>query len=264
MPQIVYYISSYADLLKTGQIKDGEQINVAVPTGNFGNILAAYIAMLMGTPIDKLICASNKNNILTDFINTGVYDKNRDFYATASPSMDILISSNLERLLYLLCGKDNNQIKGWFGGLSKEGRYEVGADVFALLKERFCAGCCDDLETFDTIKKIYQDHGYVLDTHTAVAVKVYQDYKAKTGDNKKTLIARTANPYKFSESVLAAITGEPNSELGEFDTIDKLFKLTNMPIPKSLSELKDKEIRFKKVIPKAGLLEYVLGELGGV
>ena len=185
VPQIVYYISSYAELVKDGEITLGEKVNIVVPTGNFGNILAAYYAKHMGIPVNKLICASNINNVLTDFINTGVYDRNRHFYPTVSPSMDILISSNLERLLYIMTGKNDTLISEWFGKLSAEGKYEVSDDVKAKLSEEFCAGFCDDEQTKATIHEIYEKYSYTCDTHTAVAVKVYEDYKKSTGDNYK-------------------------------------------------------------------------------
>ncbi|MEG1996738.1 MAG: threonine synthase, partial [Oscillospiraceae bacterium] len=208
VPQIVYYISSYCELVKDKEIELGEKVNVVVPTGNFGNILAAYYAKKMGVPFDKLICASNENNVLTDFINTGVYDKNRDFKPTISPSMDILISSNLERLIYDLSDCDDKAVVEWQEKLSKTGKYEVSEKVFSRIKEEFFAAYCDDKQTKATIKRVFDKFSYLCDTHTAVAVSAYEEYKLKTGDNKKVIIASTANPYKFSQSVLSAITGE--------------------------------------------------------
>ena len=208
VPQIVYYIAAYTTLVEQGEIAMGETVNVTVPTGNFGNILAAYYAKLMGLPIGKLICASNRNRVLTDFIRTGVYDRNRDFYTTTSPSMDILISSNLERLLYQLCGKDDAVIRDWFGKLSSEGKYTVSDSVKEKLQADFWGGFCDDEQTAATIKKTFEEYGYLCDTHTAVAVKVYQDYTAETGDKTKCIIASTASPYKFNDAVLAAITDQ--------------------------------------------------------
>ena len=240
VPQIVYYISSYASLAECGEISLGDKINIVVPTGNFGNILAAYYAKLMGLPVNKLICASNINKVLTDFIETGIYDRNRKFYATCSPSMDILISSNLERLLYILTGQDDAQIREWFGRLASTGRYEVNDEVKNVLREEFFAGYCDDDQTKKTIREIYEKYSYTCDTHTAVAVKVYEDYKNKTGDMTKTLIASTASPYKFSSSVLEAIEGS-NSELDEYEMVDRLAELSKLPIPSSLAELKNKE-----------------------
>ena len=239
-PQIIYYISAYATLVKDEEIKAGDKINIVVPTGNFGNILAAYYAKHMGVPVNKLICASNTNKI--------------------SPSMDILISSNLERLLYLMCGENDAQIREWFGSLAKEGRYEVTPEIKAKLAEEFAAGYCDDNETKATIKKIYDKYSYTLDTHSAVAVKVYEDYRQSMGDTTKTVIASTASPYKFSASVLEAIEGKPSS-LDEFDMVDRLKELSGYDIPASLAELKTKERRFKDVITKEQQKDYVLKQL---
>lgn len=261
VPQIVYYISSYASLAECGEISLGDKINIVVPTGNFGNILAAYYAKLMGLPVNKLICASNINKVLTDFIETGIYDRNRKFYATCSPSMDILISSNLERLLYILTGQNDAQIREWFGSLALTGRYEVNDEVKNVLREEFFAGYCDDDQTKKTIREIYEKYSYTCDTHTAVAVKVYEDYKNKTGDMTKTLIASTASPYKFSSSVLEAIEGS-NSELDEYEMVDRLAELSKLPIPSSLAELKNKERIFKDSIGKAEMNDYVLKDFG--
>lgn len=260
-PQIIYYVSSYAQLVKDGKVGLGEKINIVVPTGNFGNILAAYYAKKMGIPVNKLICASNSNNVLTDFINTGVYDRNRQFYTTISPSMDILISSNLERLLYHLCGENDAQIREWFSSLSDCGKYEVSDSVKAVLKEEFYAGFCDDTQTKACIKEQYDKNSYVCDTHTAVAVKVYKDYREKTGDKTKTVIASTASPYKFSNSVLEAL-GEFDSSLDEFELVDKLYEVSRLEVPKSLAELKDKEVRFKDTIEKSDMKDFVLKSLG--
>ena len=259
-PQIIYYISAYASLVKDEEIKAGEKVNIVVPTGNFGNILAAYYAKHMGLPVNKLICASNSNKVLTDFITTGIYDRNREFFTTISPSMDILISSNLERLLYLMCGENDAVIREWFGSLSKNGRYEVTEEIKAKLAEEFAAGFCDDSETKATIKRIYDKYSYTLDTHSAVAVKVYEDYRQKTGDTTKTIIASTASPYKFSASVLEAIEGKA-SALDEFDMVDRLAEISGYEIPQSLASLKTREIRFKDVIAKEQQKDYVLGRL---
>lgn len=259
-PQIIYYVSSYAQLVYDNEIELGEKINIVVPTGNFGNILAAYYAKKMGIPVNKLICASNSNNVLTDFLNTGVYDRNRKFYTTISPSMDILISSNLERLLYHICGENDSQIREWFGSLSESGRYEVSGEVKAILKEEFYAGCCDDTQTKACIKEQYDKYSYTCDTHTAVAVKVYEDYRAETGDKTKTIIASTASPYKFSNSVLDAL-GEYDSNMNEFELVDKLFEVSKLSVPASLAELKDKEIRFEDTIDKTDMKNFVLKSL---
>ncbi len=260
-PQIVYYVSAYAEMAKKGEIQFGDVINVVVPTGNFGNILAAYYAKNMGVPIGKLICASNINKVLTDFIETGVYDRNRDFYATCSPSMDILISSNLERLLYILTDGDDAQIRDWFGKLSKDGKYEVTDEMKAKLQKDFVGGFCDDAETKKTIHDFKEKYGYTCDTHTAVAVKVYLDYIAKTGDTTKTLIASTASPYKFSASVLEAIEGTA-SAADEYEQVAHLAEVSGLPVPQSLAELKNKPVRFSEVIKKEDMEQYVLKKLG--
>ena len=259
-PQIIYYVSTYAQLVKDGEITLGDKINVVVPTGNFGNILAAYYAKHMGIPVNKLICASNANNVLTDFIKTGIYDRNRPFHTTISPSMDILISSNLERLLYHLTDGNDAQIREWFGALASEGRYEVSDSVKKALADEFYAGCCDDEQTKACIKEIYDQYSYTCDTHTAVAVKVYQDYKAATGDETKTVIASTASPYKFSGSVLSAL-GE-NTEADEFSLVEKLAEVSKIPVPASLAALRDKAVRFDKTVDKTEMKDYVFSVLG--
>lgn len=259
-PQIVYYISAYAELVKNDEIKPGEKINIVVPTGNFGNILAAYYAKEMGLPVNKLICASNANNVLTDFINTGVYDRNRKFYTTVSPSMDILISSNLERLLYHLSGENTELINKWFGSLKETGRYEVNEEVKAKLSELFYAGCCDDVQTKEAIGECFGSYSYLMDTHTAVAYKVYNDYKKNTGDDTKTLIASTANPYKFGAAVYEAVGGDC-SGLDEFEIIDRLEEKTGTVIPQPLAATKNKKIRFEGVIEREDMPEAVINFL---
>ena len=259
-PQIVYYVSVYAQLLADGQINEGEKINIVVPTGNFGNILAAYYAKHMGIPVNKLICASNANNVLTDFLTTGIYDRNRQFHATISPSMDILISSNLERLLYLLCGENDAQIREWFGALAQTGRYEVSEGVKKALFDEFYAGCCNDEQTKATIKEYYEKFSYTCDTHTAVAVKVYEDYVKATGDKTKTVIASTASPYKFSGSVLSAIGMDTGKD--EFELVEQLAECSKLPVPDSLAALKTKKVRFDKVIDKSDMKNFVFETLG--
>ncbi|MCH5195685.1 MAG: threonine synthase [Oscillospiraceae bacterium] len=256
-PQIVYYVSSYAQLVKDGQIEYGEKVNIVVPTGNFGNILAAYYAKLMGIPVNKLICASNSNNVLTDFINTGVYDRNRKFYTTVSPSMDILISSNLERLLYHFTGENDSLINEWFTSLKNSGRYEVDENVKKQLSEQFYAGFCSDDETKSQIRKTFEEEHYLLDTHTAVAVKVYADYRAKTGDETKTIIASTANPYKFGRAVFDAVNGGEQPE-DEFELIARLEKATDTKIPAPLAATKDKAVRFTGCVEKQEMTGAVL------
>ena len=261
VPQIVYYVSSYVSLAESGEIAYGDLLNVVVPTGNFGNILAAYYAKMMGVPLGKLICASNINKVLTDFIRTGVYNRNRQFYPTTSPSMDILISSNLERLLYLLTGEDDAQIREWFTALAEKGTYEVTDAVKAKLTERFYGGFCDDAETKATIAELYQKYGYTCDTHTAVAVKVYEDYRKETGDTTKTLIASTASPFKFSASVLDALGKKPADGTDEYDMVELLHEVSSMEIPQSLAALKTKPRRFDGSIDKSEMQQFVLQEL---
>ena len=260
-PQIIYYVSSYAQLVENGDISMGEKINIVVPTGNFGNILAAYYAKHMGVPVNKLICASNANNVLTDFINTGVYDRNRHFYTTISPSMDILISSNLERLLYHICGENDSMIRDWFGKLAECGKYEVSDEVKKVLKDEFYAGCCDDDMTKECIKELFDKYSYTSDTHTAVAVKVYMDYVKATGDKTKTVIASTASPYKFSGAVLEAISGQ-KSEADEFTLVDMLAQRSELSVPTSIKALKDKDIRFAQSVEKTDMESFVMEALG--
>ncbi len=261
-PQIVYYISAYAELIKNEEIRYGEKINIVVPTGNFGNILAAYYAKEMGLPINKLICASNANNILTDFINTGVYDRNREFYTTISPSMDILISSNLERLLYHLSGENTDLVNKWFSSLKENGIYEVTPEVKEKISGLFYAGCCNDKETKAAIKDCFGSYSYLMDTHTAVAYKVYGDYKKSTGDNTKTVIASTANPYKFGAAVFEALGGINSGEgTDEFDIIEKLEAMTKTVIPEPLAATKNKAVRFRDVIEREKMPETVMNFL---
>ena len=257
VPQIVYYVAAYTSLVEQGEISLGEQVNVVVPTGNFGNILAAYYAKGMGLPVGKLICASNRNKVLTDFLRTGVYDKNREFHTTPSPSMDILISSNLERLLYDLCGKDDAQIREWFSALAKEGRYSVTPEVLSKLRAGFYGGYCTDEETLSTIGKVFREYGYLSDTHTAVGLKVYEDYVQATGDTAKTIIASTASPYKFTGSVLKAITKDPIPE-DDFAQVELLAKLSGTTPPASLLALKDKKVRFTGSVQKEEMVGQVL------
>ena len=261
VPQIVYYVSSYVSLAESGEIAYGDLLNVVVPTGNFGNILAAYYAKMMGVPLGKLICASNINKVLTDFIRTGVYNRTRQFYPTNTPSMDILISSNLERLLYLLTGEDDAQIREWFTALAEKGTYEVTDAVKAKLTEQFYGGFCDDAETKATIAELYQKYGYTCDTHTAVAVKVYEDYRKETGDTTKTLIASTASPFKFSASVLDALGKKPADGTDEYDMVELLHEVSSMEIPQSLAALKTKPRRFDGSIDKSEMQQFVLQEL---
>lgn len=258
-PQIVYYFSAYCDLVADKKINCGDKINIVVPTGNFGNILAAYYAKEMGLPVAKLICASNSNSVLTEFLTTGTYDRNRKFYTTISPSMDILISSNLERLLYALAGSEN--VKDWMGKLSAEGKYTVDDKTFVEIRKLFAAGCCDDEETKATIAEIYKENGYLCDTHTAVAVKVYENYKKETGDTTPSVIASTASPFKFSAAVLEAVEGK-KSDLDEFDMVTRLAEITGLECPEQLATLKNKAVRFDGCCEKSGMDEVVFDMLG--
>lgn len=247
VPQIIYYVSAYCDMLNKGDdLSNG--FNVVVPTGNFGNILAAYYAKEMGVPVNKLICASNANRVLTDFINTGVYDRNREFYTTMSPSMDILISSNLERMLYILSDGDDKYIANIQSQLATDGKFTVNSTVLSKLQNLFYGACCDDEGTLKTIKNTFDEYGYLCDTHTAVAVNAYEQYLASTGDNRPVVIASTASPYKFAKSVLSALTNDiPNSE---FDTVDALSELSHTAVPAPLAELKNATVRFKDIYNK--------------
>lgn len=260
-PQIVYYFSSYCDMVNSGAVSFGESVNFVVPTGNFGNILAAYFAKEMGLPVKKLICASNANNVLTDFIKTGKYDRNRTFYTTVSPSMDILISSNLERLLYLLCGRSSDTVNEWFTSLKENGTYTVSDEVKNKISEVFEAGFCSDDETKATIKKTYEAYGYLSDTHTAVALNVLDSYLEKTGDKTPVAVASTASPFKFSASVLSSL-GENTDSFNEFETLERLVALTGIKAPESLSSLKNKPVRFDKVIDKTEMAQAVFEMLG--
>jgi threonine synthase len=261
LPQIVYYISAYCDLIKNNRITCGEHVNIVVPTGNFGNILAAYYAKKMGIPVGKLICASNANNVLTDFLKTGVYDRNRPFYTTISPSMDILISSNLERLLYDLSGCDDIKIGGYMRQLTKRGAYEVDSTIKTSLSENFWAGFCDDDATRKTIKEIYDKYAYICDPHTAVAVNVYAQYKEKTGDKSKAIIVSTASPFKFSGNVLEAIKGKkPDGD--EESLLKQLSDIVLSPPPKQIASLFEKPVRFSQTCEKSAMPQYILDFLG--
>lgn len=239
LPQIAYYFYAYSRLVKQKEIKCGESVNFCVPTGNFGNILAAYYAMRMGLKIKTLICASNQNNVLTDFFNTGVYDADRAFYTTASPSMDILISSNLERLLFEVCDRDAEMVSGLMGALRSSKHYEVDEQVKARLKERFYAGWCGEAETRETIRKTYREHDYLIDPHTAVAVKVYDDYRRSTRDATPTVIVSTASPFKFAEDVLGAILPETKA-CKDFAAVDALRSATGAEAPSRIDGLRNK------------------------
>ena len=236
IPQVCYYVYAYVTLLKEGKIAEGEKINVTVPTGNFGNILAAFYAKNMGLPIDKLICASNDNKVLYDFFRTGVYDRNREFVLTSSPSMDILISSNLERLIYWIAGNDAGENRSLMAALTGEGRYEITDEMKAALKD-FYGNYADEAQTAAEIKRLYEDCGYVIDTHTAVASAVYRKYVEETGDHTKTVIASTASPFKFTRSVMNAIDGKYD-EMGDFELVDELSRIANVKVPQAIEEIR--------------------------
>jgi threonine synthase len=254
-PQVVYYFKAYADLVRRGRIAVGDPVDFVVPTGNFGDILAGYFAKMLGLPVGKLICASNKNNILTDFLTTGVYDRNRPFYKTVSPSMDILVSSNLERLLFLLT-KDAKLVAGLMASLSETGAYTVPASFKAQLDELFFAGCCDDTGTKAAIGQVWRDHGYLMDTHTAVAYHVAQQYKAACPDHAPVVILSTASPYKFPAAVLEALGEDPGAD--EFKAMARVEEITSVPMPKNLRTLKERPVRHRDVIGPDDMLQYVL------
>lgn len=241
VPQIVYYVYAYAKLLENEEIADGEELNVTVPTGNFGNILAAYYAKQMGIPIGKLICASNENKVLFDFFQTGTYDRNRKFVLTSSPSMDILISSNLERLIYTISGQDAKKDSELMEQLKENGKYEITAEMKEKLKD-FAGGYATEEETKAAIHEVYKKTGYVMDTHTAVASHVSREYRKESGDNRKMLVASTASPYKFVRSVMSAID-ETYAQMDEFALIGELEKASNMDVPGAIKEILHAEIR---------------------
>jgi threonine synthase len=245
-PQIVYYISAYCDLLRRGEITPGESVNFVVPTGNFGNILAAYYAKHMGLPVNKLICASNINNVLTDFIETGVYDRRREFVLTSSPSMDILLSSNLERLLFALCDEDDKLVADLMHSLGESGVYTIPDAAKQKLQSEFVGGFCDEEGTRTAIRETFERHNYLCDTHTAVAVGVYKAYRQRTGDTTKTIIACTANPYKFAASILPVFE-QAAAGTGEFEQIRRLEEITGAEVPGQLLSLEDAEERFSDV-----------------
>lgn len=261
VPQVVYYVKAYADLLKQGALKAGEPMNVVVPTGNFGNILASYYAKQMGIPIGKFVCASNKNKVLFDFFETGKYDRNREFYVTTSPSMDILISSNLERMIYRIAGNDAKQCAKFMAALTKDGEYVITDAMKAELSEFFGAFGSEE-ETAVKIKEVYDKEGYVMDTHTAVAAVAYDKYKAATGDDKApTVIASTASPYKFTRSVMDAIDPAYDAE-DDFELVDELNKVSKTAIPKAIEEIRTAPVLHDTVCETAAMEDEVKKILG--
>lgn len=260
VPQIVYYVYAYAKLYFNEEIQNGEKINVVVPTGNFGNILAAFYAKNMGLPIDKLICASNENKVLYDFFTSGSYDRNREFVLTSSPSMDILISSNLERLIFKIAGSDATHNKELMTALSKEGKYEITTKMRAELAD-FYGNYASEDETAEVIKQIYEDTGYVLDTHTAVAAAVYQKYTTATKDQTKTLIASTASPFKFTRSVMNAIDQKYDS-MSDFELVDELSKIACVNVPQAIEEIRNAQVIHDTVCETSQMKNVVKKYLG--
>ena len=254
-PQIAYYFWAYAQLRGRGEIAPGERINFVVPTGNFGNILAAYYAKRMGLPVKKLICASNRNNVLTDFFRKGEYSLGRPFYKTMSPSMDILISSNLERLLFELTGRDEAAVRTMMAQLKETGRYDIGEAARRALEADFWADWCGEDETQAAIRRTFEEDGYLADTHTAVALGVYEKYKA-TSDDTKTVVVSTASPYKFPGDVLFALGGDDAGT--PFETAKRLSELTHTAVPRQLSELESSPVRHTTVVDIPGMADAVL------
>ena len=255
VPQIVYYFSAYADLLAAGKIEAGDSVNFTVPTGNFGNILAGYYAKRMGLPVGKLVCASNANNVLTDFLQTGIYDRQRDFYQTMSPSMDILVSSNLERLLYHLT-EDATQVAAWMQELTEVGKYDASA-LLSALRENFWAAFADDRATEEEIRAVYERTQYTLDTHTAVAYRAAEEYRRETGDMRPMVVLSTASPYKFGASVLHAL-GENVAEQDEFAQMERLHARSGMEIPARLAALRTAAVLHEGICEKDGMRAAVL------
>ena len=260
VPQVVYYVYSYAKLLAKGEIRDGEKINVVVPTGNFGNILAAYYAKQMGMPIAKLICASNENKVLFDFFRTGCYDKNREFILTSSPSMDILISSNLERLIYQTAGRDAEKNSAYMKALNETGRYEITDEMREQMKD-FYGNYASEEETAAAIRAMYEKTGYIMDTHTAVAESVYEKYTAETKDETKTIIASTASPYKFTRSVMNAIDASYDSQ-SDFALVDELARLSGVPVPQAIEDIRSAPVLHDTVCEKEDMCKEVKRILG--
>ena len=249
VPQIVYYFSAYVDAVKAGKITAGEPINFVVPTGNFGDILAGYYAKLMGLPIDRLLCASNSNNVLTDFINTGVYDRRREFFKTVSPSMDILVSSNLERLLYSVTEHDAARVADYMKRLNTEGHYEIDSEDLKQIQSQFFGAWVDELETKEAIGRIYNDYHYLMDTHTAVAWRAMEKYRFLTSDETYTVVLSTASPYKFADSVLAALDDAQPQGSNPFELLQKLHADTGAEIPPRMLALENLPVLHSEVIP---------------
>lgn len=262
VPQVAYYFTAYTDLVADCSIRMGQTLNFVVPTGNFGDILAGYYAKRMGLPIGKLICASNRNNVLTDFFTDGTYRIHRDFFQTLSPSMDILISSNLERLLYENTDRDSALVKTWMNLLSESGSFSIGAQRLALLKKDFWAGFSDDVMTSDEIRRVYERKRYLMDPHTAVGSRVLEQYRIETGDNTPSVLLATASPYKFSDSVLHALEGDSfSSDRDAFVCANRLAQLTGTPVPSQIAALKGLPIRHQTICEKDAMEMALLNEL---
>lgn len=255
VPQVAYYVYAYAKLYAEGKLAKDQKMNVVVPTGNFGNILAAYYAKNMGLPIAKLICASNENKVLFDFFKTGEYDKNREFILTTSPSMDILISSNLERLIYKISGNDADKNNELMNSLKVNGKYDITDDMKKQLDD-FYGNYASEEETAETIRDTYDKTGYIMDTHTSVAASVYKKYKAETNDDTVTVIASTASPFKFTRSVMVAIDPKYDS-MGDFELVDELSKIGNVKVPNAIEEIRNAEVRHNNLVEVDGMKDIV-------
>lgn len=259
LPQVGYYFWSYANLLAQGNIQLGDRINFVVPTGNFGNILAAYYALRMGLPVNKLICASNRNNVLTDFFAQGRYDKNRPFYVTSSPSMDILVSSNLERLLFELCDRDSQTVRKWMAALQADGHYDIADAQKSTLSRHFWADSCSDQEAGDAIGRVWRDKQLLIDTHTAVAYRVYERYRAETGDDSVSVVVSTASPYKFASDVLQSVAPASDVDGNDpFAVSDALAQATHTPVPERIAALKHEPIRHSDVCDTGDMPDAVM------
>ena len=261
VPQVCYYFSSYLDMVNSGDINMGDLVDFVVPTGNFGNILAGYYAKLMGLPVGKLVCASNSNNVLTDFFTNGTYDSNREFFKTFSPSMDILISSNLERLVFELSNRDYTLTEKRMSELKSQGKYSLSNEELAKAQSEFFGGYSSEEDCLETISEVFDEYGYVCDPHTAVALKVSFDYKQLTNSNVPTVILSTASPYKFTQSVVKAICGEESEDA--FKCAQKLINETAMPIPEQILKLKTKERRFTKEVDKTETVDALFDFING-
>ncbi len=271
VPQVVYYFSAYADMLASGAIRMGDEVNFCVPTGNFGNILSAYYAKQMGLPIGKLICASNENNVLTDFIRTGVYDRRREFRLTTSPSMDILISSNLERMLFELCGRDSTQVRMWMDLLKTEGVYQISEEMCEQLNKVMYGGWADQQACAQEIARMLKEENYLIDPHTAVAMSVMRAYREETGDMRPCAVASTASPFKFGRAVAEAVgisakkqnkqNGINQDEADDFELCARLTELTGVPTPKAIEELPKLPVRHRRECMPGNMLEAILEEI---